>query len=108
MAGTGESGSTGRVAVTATSTHLYRGARLVAGLGLPDGPAAVSLTFRDGVRVEAELLQGTGGQLALEVPAYRTAAGADIAAKAWRIARIEPGPDGGAIAVVGDRLGEAP
>lgn len=83
-------------------THLFRGSRLV-----PDGsvaarePAAVRIVFSDGGELDAELLiSADGSELALDVPPFRTAAGRDVAAKAWRVARVEP--DG--VIVLGERL----
>jgi hypothetical protein len=77
----------------ATNTHLYRGARLVSrdAAVVPLRPVALRLVFSDGIQADAELLQSSDGTaFAVDVPAYRTAAGQDIAAKVWRIARIEP------------------
>lgn len=78
-------------------------------------PASVHLAFIDGVEVEAELLQiddpsagraraeeeapevggataraaGADAEFVLEVPEFRTGAGAAIPAKAWSISRVE-------------------
>ncbi|WP_054679572.1 hypothetical protein [Microbacterium sp. No. 7] len=89
----------------ATNTHLYRGARLQAPDGFPAEPGPVRIVFRDDAEVDAELRPGErDGELHLAVPAHRTAAGQDIAAKRWRIARVET--DAGVeTAVIGERLG---
>lgn len=84
MSGVSRSGGEA-VRLRATSTHLYRGARLLATAGLPSGPAAAVIEFGDGVVVEAELLRSSADELALQVPAYRTAAGSDLAEKSWRV-----------------------
>lgn len=109
----------GRIHLSTSRTHLFRGARLDCAGGFPGCAAAVRIRFGDGIEVDAELLQRGADEFALDVPAHRTAAGAEIAPKAWRIARIEPAgegsvPDegpvpgggsvGGSVLVVGDRL----
>ncbi|MFT4052011.1 MAG: hypothetical protein QM677_07160 [Microbacterium sp.] len=89
----------------ATNTHLYRGARLIAS---DDElrPRAARLVLADGVEVDAELLAGVDADvLGLAVPAYRTAAGTQIAAQVWEIARVERDADGAAVLVVGPRAG---
>lgn len=73
------------------NTHLYRGARLQPTPSTDvrtDAPRGLHIAFRDGVEVPAELLRNTVGELAIDVPAYTTAAGTAIPAKAWRI-RVE-------------------
>ncbi|MFT4219295.1 MAG: hypothetical protein QM611_02085 [Microbacterium sp.] len=75
-------------------THLFRGARL-AGPALT-GPLTarrVRIVFRDGVEVDAELLQSVDDQrLAIAMPAYQTAAGGDIPAKVWHVAAATHAP----------------
>lgn len=87
----------------ATNTHLYRGARLRTPLPpgtFPREPRAVRLIFSDGVGIDAELLQNVDDDaLAVEVPAYRTAAGQEIAAKLWRIAAVDAEGDGSVIRI---------
>lgn len=124
-AATPEAGT--RIALSASHSHLFRGARLVRadrlpGAGdsdgaavaddaethedpFPAGAAALRIRFSDGVETDAELLQRGTEEFAIDVPGYRTAAGSDIAPKAWRIARIETEPRPGAtVLVVGERL----
>ncbi len=94
----------------ADGTHLYRGARLTFEGEPPAGPAALRLLFRDGVEVKAEVLESVdGGELALAVPAYRTAAGTEIGAKVWRVARsVAAGAGGAARWVIGERVAPPP
>lgn len=74
----------------ATNTHLYRGARIECPGPFPAEPGPVRIVFRDGAEVDAELHPGEqDGELVLAVPAHRTEAGQAIAAKRWRLARIE-------------------
>ena len=88
----------------ATNTHLYRGARLECPAPFPAEPGAVRIVFRDGGEVEAALHPGEqDGELVLAVDAHRTEAGQAIAAKHWRIARIEADA-AGETAVVGTRI----
>lgn len=62
-----------------TNTHLYPGARGRILSGSPaDGP--VTVRFADGGAATGRLRGGT-----LRLDPYRTTAGTDIAAKAWRI-----------------------
>ncbi|RBP65041.1 hypothetical protein DFO66_105147 [Brevibacterium sanguinis] len=99
-------------------THLFPGARLIAEPGTDRDPASphpasvlrpalVRIEFGDGVEVEAELLQLSGTPLAaefvLEVPGFRAAAGTDIPARVWSIARVDSTGDE-AVIVVGRRL----
>lgn len=73
-------------------SHLFRGVRLAAAASaLPDpiGPAAVLLSFNDGIDVEGELLAGRADDdLALSVPAYRTATGHRVPAALWTVSEI--------------------
>ncbi|MFT4051010.1 MAG: hypothetical protein QM677_02030 [Microbacterium sp.] len=92
------------VLLLATNTHLYRGARVSATGVFPADPGPVRIVFRDGAEIDAELLPGErDGALVLAMPAHRTAAGQDIAAKRWNIARVEPDA-AGETAVLGRRL----
>ena len=72
--------------LTASHSHLFRGARL-SGATAP-GPCA--LAFVDGTRCMAELGAGPEGPV-LSVPGHRTGAGTDIAAARWQLA---PAPGG--------------
>jgi len=103
MSGSSAAGD-GTVRLRTTSTHLYRGARLLAERGVPDGPAAAVIEFGDGVAVEAELLRSTTGGVALQVPAYRTAAGTDLAAKSWLVSAAEARQGESIVLVVGRRI----
>ena len=73
-------------------SHLFRGIRLAAtASALPDpiGPAAVLVSFNDGIDVEGELLAGRQhDDLALAVPAYRTATGHLVSAAVWTVSEI--------------------
>lgn len=93
--------------LTTAYSHLFRGARLSADrarVGLPLEPCAVRVAFSDGVEVPAELLAGTGGDLLLSVPSYRTSAGTTLDAALWPIASVDDG-DAGLITVrLGPRL----
>lgn len=94
-----------RLVLNAGNTHLYRGARL--STGIPAGelgaePRGLRIVFRDGNEVDAELLQNDDGDLAVEVPAYRTAAGTDLIAKVWRATAHETAE--GAELAIGDHL----
>ncbi len=68
----------------ATATHLYPGARLLGAAG----PGAATLAFADGVETSAEI--GADGDT-LTVAAHRTASGAAIQARRWRLRRTEEG-----------------
>ena len=77
-----------RLELHATNTHLYVGEGLQAKIAADDlaaSPRGLRIVFRDGVVVLAELVQNTRGEIAVDTPAYRTAAGTDIPAKAWRV-----------------------
>ena len=77
-----------RVTVTATNTHLYRGARLLAPVSadeLASGPRGLQIVFRDGVEIPAELLQGDEGDFAIDVPEYLTAAGTTVTTRIWHV-----------------------
>lgn len=81
-----------RLTVRSGNTHLYRGATLAAGIPADDlgaSPRGLRVVFRDGVEVNAELLQSDRGELAVDAPGYRTAAGTDIPAKLWRVSAVE-------------------
>ncbi|MFT4163830.1 MAG: hypothetical protein QM650_01145 [Microlunatus sp.] len=73
-------------------SHLFRGVRLTAAASaLPDPivPAAVLLSLNDGIDVEGELLAGRqDDDLALAVPAYRTATGHLVAAAVWTVSEV--------------------
>lgn len=95
--------SDGRLDVHGTNTHLYVGARLSADIPateLGGSPRGLRIVFRDGSEVFAELLQSDAGALAVDVPAHRTAAGTEIAAKTWRVSAEEAG-DGSVLVVTG-------
>ncbi|KJQ55991.1 hypothetical protein [Microbacterium sp. SA39] len=90
-----------RLAVRSANTHLYRGAKLSASIDASElgaSPRGLRLEFRDGVVVDAELLQNDEGDLAVDVPAYRTGAGTNIPAKAWHASAVEH-PDGAALLI---------
>jgi hypothetical protein len=92
-----------RLDVHGTNTHLYPGARLAADVpvaALGASPRGLRIVFRDGSEVHAELLQNDAGELAVDAPAHRTAAGTEIAAKAWRVDAEEAG-DGSVLVVTG-------
>ncbi len=92
-----------RLVVHCANTHLYRGAKLsvsIAADELGATPRGLHLEFRDGVVVDAELLQDDRGDLAVDVPAYRTGSGTDIPAKLWRASAVEH-PDGAALLIGG-------
>ncbi len=94
-----------RLTVHATNTHLYRGARLLASIPaeeLGSGPRGLRIVFQDGVDVPAELLQSDTGELAIDVPEYRTAAGSTITTRLWHVT-IDELEDGCAI-VVGTKV----
>ena len=77
-----------RVTVTATNTHLYRGARLLAPVSageLASGPRGLQIVFRDGVEIPAELLQDDEGDFAIDVPEYLTAAGTTVTTRIWHV-----------------------
>ncbi|UWF77414.1 MULTISPECIES: hypothetical protein [Microbacterium] len=95
----------GRLPAHATNTHLYRGARLLTSIPaseLAAGPRELTIVFHDGVEIPAELLQNEHGDLALEVPSYRTGAGTRVAMTLWH-ATIDDLPDGSAI-VLGTKV----
>ncbi|MDG4647986.1 hypothetical protein P6F26_05980 [Roseibacterium sp. SDUM158017] len=75
------------LALSATHSHLFPGARGHAEAPLRDGP--VTLAFADGTRVAGWL---RGGRLGLE--AHETAKGAKMPAKCWSVEAGPPGPDG--------------
>ena len=80
-----------RTVVEATNTHLYRGALLrstVPADELRSAARALRVVFRDGEEVDAELLRDDAGDLAVDMPAHRTASGTEIGAKAWRASAI--------------------
>ena len=92
-----------RLELRGTNTHLYVGARLEAGLdaeGLAASPRGVRIVFRDGTVVLGELLQNDRGELAVDVPSHRTAAGTEIPAKAWRVS-AQSTPTGSVLVVTG-------
>jgi len=94
-----------RVTVSATNTHLYRGARLLAPLSaeeLASGPRGLQIVFRDGVEIPAELLQNDDGDFAIDVPEYLTAAGSTVTTRIWHVT-IDPVDDTSAI-VVGTKV----
>ena len=94
------------VALYATHTHLFAGARLTAGDSrFPADPGRVRIVFRDDEEAEAELLPGEAdGELDLTVDAHRTAAGHDVPAKRWHIRRVETDAAGAETGVVGTRM----
>lgn len=98
------------VALSARHSHLFRGARVSAsrrGLSLPLRPSAVWLAFRDGIEVDAELLEGGSPEsLALAVPAYRTAAGHQVAAAVWPVTEVIIDQSGDEVLLrLGQRIG---
>lgn len=76
----------------ATHSHLFPGARIDLGGGL-GAPGGLWLRFSDGVELEAELLELVGGELALSVPGYATAAGAAIQPRVWLVRFAGDGPN---------------
>jgi hypothetical protein len=94
------------VALHATHTHLFAGARLTAADGrFPADPRPVRIIFRDDAEADAEMLPGEAdGELHLTVDAHRTAAGHHIPAKRWRIRRVETDAAGAETGVVGTRM----
>ncbi|MFT4215507.1 MAG: hypothetical protein QM622_12155 [Microbacterium sp.] len=97
-----------RLLLHADNTHLYRGARLEASTDFPVDPGAVRIAFRDGIEVDAMLTPGEeDGELHIVVPAYRTAAGAEIAPKRWGISRVAATGGGRDAGVVGQRVSSA-
>jgi len=78
----------------ATNTHLYPGARLIA--GVPDAARAgpLLIEFADLGSVAARLV-GRPGAWRLQVNAHRTQRVAAIAAKAWHIEPLPVGDDPG-------------
>ena len=94
-----------RVTVTATNTHLYRGARLLVPISadeLASGPRGLQIVFRDGVEIPAELLQNDDGDFAIDVPEYATAAGTTVTTRIWHVT-IDALGDASAI-VVGTKV----
>ena len=94
--------------LTASHSHLFRGARLRArrpALEVPLRPADVRLAFSDGVEVTGELV-GTGdGDVLLSLPGYRTAAGASIGAALWPVLEVADDTDPGYLSLrFGPRL----
>lgn len=93
-------------------SHLFRGVRLTAAASaLPDpiGPAAVLLSFNDGIDVEGELLAGPQDDgLALAVPAYRTATGHRVAAALWTVSEVSRDDPDEQISIKLGRRFEAP
>ncbi|MFT4259885.1 hypothetical protein [Microbacterium sp.] len=88
--------SVDRIVLRATNTHLYRGARLAGSVDrdeLAARPRALRIVFSDATEVDAELLHNDSGDLAIDVPAHRTAAGTEIGAQCWRI-DAAAAPDG--------------
>ncbi|MFF2554016.1 hypothetical protein ACFVUS_23665 [Nocardia sp. NPDC058058] len=62
-------------------SHLFAGLEL-----RPDRVAAeYEVEFVDGAVTRAEMVEGAGGDAALRVEAYRTAAGTDIAERVWAL-----------------------
>jgi len=75
----------------ATHSHLFPGARVDLGGG--SGAASeLRLRFSDGVEVDAELVELDGGDLALAVPGYVTAAGTAIHARVWLVRLADDAP----------------
>jgi hypothetical protein len=70
----------------AAATHLYPGARLRGDAPLAPGPTLVA--FADGVEAPGEI-EADGATLS--VAAHRTARGARIPAKRWRLAETPEG-----------------
>lgn len=87
----------GPLPLTASHSHLFRGARLSldrSRVDLPLEPCAVRVAFSDGVEVPAELLATAGGDaLLLSVPSYRTSAGNTLEAALWPIASVDAATD---------------
>jgi hypothetical protein len=81
-----------RVTLYATHSHPFGGARVSGArseLRLPLGACPVRLCFSDGIEVEAEIVVGvTGGDCALAMPAYETAAGHPIPAALWPVTEV--------------------
>lgn len=78
--------------LTASHSHLFRGARLSverSSVGLPLQPCAVRVAFSDGVEVPADLLAGADDARLLSVPGYRTSAGNTLDAALWPIASVD-------------------
>ncbi len=78
--------------LTASHSHLFRGARLSverSSVGLPLEPCAVRVAFSDGVEVPAELLAAGDDALLLSVPGYRTSADTSLDAALWPIASVD-------------------
>lgn len=94
-----------RLPLHSAHTHLFRGARLTAATApteLGASPRGVRIAFSDGVEVDAELLRNDAGDLALDLPRYRTRAGTEIPAKAWSATVADDGA--GSALVVGHSL----
>ena len=94
------------VALHATHTHLFAGARLTAADSrFPADPGPVRIVFRDDAEANAELFPGDAdGELHLAVDAHPTAAGHDIPAKRWHIQRLETDAAGAETGIPGMRL----
>ncbi len=88
---------TGRpLPLTASHSHLFRGARLRvsrSAVTLPLRPADVRLAFSDGVEVAGELVETGDGDALLSLPGYRTAAGASIGAAHWPVLEVADDTD---------------
>lgn len=89
-----------RAVATTGYSHLFPGARLALDSG-DVGLGELDLRFSDGVEVTAELLELTGGELALAVPAFVTAAGTRIGPRVWLVRKA--GADGSQVLVLGSR-----
>ena len=84
------------VPLTASHSHLFRGARLRtsrSALALPLRPADVRLAFSDGVELPGELVETGDGDALLSLPGYRTAAGASIGAALWPVLEVTDDAD---------------
>lgn len=94
-----------RIDAHATNTHLYRGARLLTSIPaaeLASGPRGLRIIFSDGEDVPAELLQSSTGELAINMPEHRTAAGSTITTRLWHVTIDEI--EGGSAIVVGTKV----
>jgi hypothetical protein len=93
------------VALYASHTHLFAGARLAAADGrFPADPGRVASSSATMPRPTPSCSPATPTASCLAVDAYRTAAGQDIPAKRWRIRHVETDDAGAETGIVGARL----